>query len=200
MAQRDPFLTGGIPSDSLLNLRVSEAEEQSDADMALSILKGESESTEDQTSEGKPDSGTDEPVKRQPLTDRQNLARMVELLTDIAEAPAVNPGFPIARAGRVSTNSSDYQQLALWTVSVDRIGKLLEIAMVSNTPVTAQFQLRFGGIVQFTNLVLDAGDGSLTMPFEENELLGEMEIELLVVSDGSITIIANGMISGVEKD
>lgn len=202
MVQRDPFITGGIPSDSLLNLRVSEAAElqQPDAPMSLTILNLDGEKRELQTAENMPDSGTDEEVTRQPLTDSQTQTRIVELLTEIAKPSPARPGFPIARAGRVATTSSDYQQLAIWTVSVDRIGELLEVSMVSNTPATAQFQLLFGGIVQFTNLILDAGDGSLTMPFERHELLGNMEIELLVVSDGSVAIIANGTIAGLERD
>lgn len=109
-----------------------------------------------------------------------------------------NPGTPRVLVEQLITTSDSYVSVLVWTIPPDRVGQLHEISIRSDTPATAQFRVTIAGVVQFQDALIAV---PLTSPFPTNNRLdGEQTVEIDVLSDGTISIIADVTITGIELE
>ncbi len=106
-------------------------------------------------------------------------------------------GDPIARAGRYSGASTDFQDLVAWTVSSDKIGDLHEISWISDNDEKTRFQLTIAGVDQ--EIPDEQIDSPLTLPFRMNSLAPSSAVTLKVKSSDGTTINVSGSITGTER-
>lgn len=203
---RQPFVRG-LPNSQVLEAAIKRAVplgQELDADMELTIL-GRRPVIDDSP----PPSETPIPEPGQEPTDPDApapaipdptllLAQLVTLVTQLLDNLFAKPGAPRSVVDRESTTSADFQEVVNWTIPADRIGQLDEVSMTSDTPATALWRLTIAGIVQWSDVLIQ---DPLNIKFPaNNELEGDDEVLLEVRSDGAIAIVADGSISGIERE
>lgn len=199
--RREPFIRG-LPQLGVIDAAIKRAEDG--ADLELTIL-GRRPVIDDSP----PPSETPVPEPGQEPTDPEApapvipdpttlLTQLVSLVTELLENLFEKRGTPRSIVDRESTTSADYQEVVNWTIPADRVGQLDEVSMTSDTPATAQWRLTIAGIEQWADVIVQ---DPLNIRFpSNNELAGDDEILLEVRSDGVIAIVADGSISGIEKE
>lgn len=122
------------------------------------------------------------------LTDRE---------VDLLEADTQQSGTPIARADRLSTSSSTYGTVAIWTVGAGVTGDLHEVALTVDNFTATEWRLTIAGVEQFTDRVFSVAVG---LPFRTNRL-ASADIVLLEARspDNATAIVADGTITGTER-
>lgn len=105
-------------------------------------------------------------------------------------------GTPIAEIGRLSTLVAVYATVASWTVSAGNEGDLHEVAMVTDNFTVTEFRLTIDGAINFADRIIQ---GALSLPWRTNRLDAAAVVLLEARSDGAITIVVDGSITGAER-
>lgn len=208
---REPFVRG-LPSSRVLEREIKRAGVQLNgdghqADMGLSIIgrrpvidtsPGPTSVVEPQAEDVAPADPTAPKIDDGigPFLGAKLDAVLAELKA-LNVVPPFNPGTPTSTVGQLSTNSADYVDVASWIIPSDRVGSLQEISISSDNPALAQFLLEIANEEQWRDITLDS---PLTIPFRENQLSGDTEVVVRVLSDGTTTFTAFASIAGVERE
>lgn len=136
---------------------------------------------------------------RFPVVDSSvTLLYILRELRDLKKDLLDNPGTPRVLVEQLTTTSDSYVNVLTWTIPPDRVGQLHEISIRSDTPATAQFRVTIANVVQYQDAPLTI---PLTSPFPRNNRLdGEQTVEIDVQSDGTISIIADVTLTGIELE
>ena len=200
---REPFVRG-LPTSRVLKQLADRAlnGDGDDADMGLSIIgrrpiddtSPEPTTVVEPVSDAPDEPGIDDGIG--PFLGAK-LDLVLFELRKLNLVPANKPGSPTSVVGRVSTSSAAYVDLASWVIASDRVGSLQEISISSDNPALAQFLLEIANEEQWRDITLDS---PLTIPFRENELSGDTEVVVRVLSDGVTSLTAFASIAGVERE
>jgi len=101
----------------------------------------------------------------------------------------------ITQLDRLSTSSTSYGTVVSWTVTTDKIGVLHCVEMESDNYVKTRFQLTIAGVVQFTDIQIEA---SLSLEYPDVKIAAGSEVLLEAKSSDGTAINVDGDILGKE--
>lgn len=102
---------------------------------------------------------------------------------------------PVIKLLRLSTSSTSYGTVVIWTVVADKVGVLGFIEFESDAYVKTMFQLTIGGTVYFTDVQISA---SLSLEFPNLRLAPATEVLLEAKSTDGTSINVDGDIIAKE--
>lgn len=133
-----------------------------------------------------------------PIQDAPDGTQWVQVISVVLETPTPpSPAheYPAGDVSRYSGNAADYQEVAKWTVTEDRVGELKEVSMITDDYENTVWKLVIGTVTVFTDVVIQS---ALSLPFFDLRLAALVEVTLSCHSDGATAIVADGSIVGKE--